>query len=81
MEKVVQFQWWRLIISPPSHNELPSVKLSWAWEPMHRDELAELVWAKDLSIMILAKTWVDEARKKSKECVEKDKIRKYVHCP
>lgn len=35
MEKVVQFQWWRLIISPASRNELPNVELSWAWEPIH----------------------------------------------
>ena len=28
--------WWRLIVSPASNNELPSVELSQAWEPAYR---------------------------------------------
>ena len=28
--------WWRLIVSPASSNELPSVELSRAWEPAYR---------------------------------------------
>ena len=28
--------WWRLIVSPASNNELPSVELSRAWEPAYR---------------------------------------------
>ena len=28
--------WWRLTVSPTSSNELPSVELLWAWEPMYR---------------------------------------------
>ena len=33
--------------------------------PCTENELTELVWAKDPSVMFLAKTWADEARLKS----------------
>ena len=29
------FQWWRLMLNPAKQNELLSVELSWAWEPMY----------------------------------------------
>lgn len=29
--------WWRLLSSPANPNELLSVELSWAWEPMYRE--------------------------------------------
>ncbi|KAL0006670.1 hypothetical protein SO802_008172 [Lithocarpus litseifolius] len=34
---ITQISYWRrLIISPAKSNELPSVELSWAWEPVYR---------------------------------------------
>ena len=30
-------QWWRLMLNPAKHYELPSMELSWAWEPAYRE--------------------------------------------
>lgn len=40
------------------------MKLSWTWEPRLEKELSDLVLAKDLSIIFIAKTLANEARLK-----------------
>ena len=30
-------QWWRLMLNPAKHYELPSMELSWAWEPAYKE--------------------------------------------
>ena len=55
--------WWRLLSSPANPNELLSVELSWAWEPMYRErELGKIIQAKDPSVMFIAETWTDVAK-------------------
>ena len=54
--------WWRLIISLARTNELPSIELSWAWEPTYKKELVKIIQAKDPSVVFLAETLTDEAR-------------------
>ena len=41
---MIFLKWWRLIFNPTNHNELPSVELSWAWEPTYR----EVAWRNSL---------------------------------
>uniref|UniRef100_A0A2N9F204 Reverse transcriptase domain-containing protein n=1 Tax=Fagus sylvatica TaxID=28930 RepID=A0A2N9F204_FAGSY len=50
----------RLWDSPAESHELPSVELSWAWEPTNSQELARLVCAQDPTVVFLIETWQDE---------------------
>lgn len=58
----LQRYWQRLLNSPAKSNESVGLELSWAWEPTYKDQLAELVWAKNPSVVSLAKTWTDRDR-------------------
>ena len=58
---VLLFQWWRLCVIPANRNELLNLKLSGLGNLCTGNEIANIVQAKDLSVVFIAETWVDEA--------------------
>ena len=58
---VLLFQWWRLCVIPANRNELLNLKLYGLGNLCTGNEIANIVQAKDLSVVFIAETWVDEA--------------------
>ena len=60
--RTTQRYWRRLNPSPARTNEYNMLELSGLGNQRTEDQLTDMVWAKDLSVVFLAETWTDEAR-------------------